>query len=119
MNQLQITRHKMLHRKLRIRKVVKGSAVRPRLSVFISNLHINAQIIDDENQVTLACITTVGNRLTNNVNMTKKAEWVGSEIAKIAKSKKITQIVFDRNGRLYHGRVKVLAENARNGGLEF
>ncbi len=118
MNQLESTKSKLLHRKSRIRKVVSGSASRPRLSVYISNLHINAQLIDDEKSETIGFVTTIGAKLVG-VNLTQKAQWVGTEIAKVAKAKKIKQVVFDRNGRLYHGRVKALADKAREGGLEF
>lgn len=118
MNQLQNTKHNLFRRKNRIRKVVSGTSSRPRLTVYISNLNVNAQLIDDEKATTIASVTTIGAKLTNS-NLTQKAQWVGGEIAKIAKTKKIKQVVFDRNGRLYHGRVKALADKAREGGLEF
>lgn len=118
MNQLQSTNHNLLRRKNRIRKVVSGSSSRPRLTVYISNLNVNAQLIDDEKAITIASVTTIGAKLTN-YNLTQKAQWVGGEIANIAKTKKIKQVVFDRNGRLYHGRVRALADKAREGGLEF
>lgn len=118
MNQLQKTRHSQLQRKRRIRKSVIGSSERPRLSVHISNLHIFAQIIDDQKHTTIVSATTVGAKLSK-MTLTSKAEWVGTEIAKVAKAKKIKLVVFDRNGRLYHGRIKALAEKAREGGLEF
>lgn len=105
-------------RKLRIRKVVHGSAVRPRLTVYISNRHIHAQLIDDEARNTLAHVTTVGQKSVGST-MAEKATWVGNEIAKQAKAAKIKRIVFDRNGRLYHGRMRALAEAARKAGLEF
>lgn len=104
-------------RKARVRSTVTGTAERPRLSVSISNLHISAQVIDDVNHVTLASATTVGQKLTG--TMTEKAAAIGTEIAKNAKKAKVNKVVFDRNGRLYHGRVKALADAARAGGLEF
>ena len=105
-------------RKDRIRASVRGTSVRPRLSVTISNLHISAQIIDDQLSKTLAAVSTVGNtKLTG--TMTEKAATVGTEIAKKAKAAKISKVVFDRNGRIYHGRLKALADAAREGGLEF
>ena len=88
------------------------------MSVFISNSNITAQIIDDSTHKTLVYSTTVGNK-SKDGSLTEKAESVGSEIAVKAKSAKITKIVFDRNGRLYHGRIKALADAARAGGLEF
>lgn len=104
-------------RKNRVRSTVSGTAERPRLSVSVSNLHISAQIINDEKGVTLAAATTVGQKLTG--TLTDKATAIGTEIAKNAKKAKVTKVVFDRNGRLYHGRVKALADAARAGGLEF
>jgi large subunit ribosomal protein L18 len=104
-------------RKRRIRAIVSGTDVRPRLSVTISNLHISAQLINDETHQTVAAVSTVGTKQTG--TMTEKAAWVGGEIAKKAKAAKITSVVFDRNGKLYHGRIKALADAARNAGLEF
>jgi len=104
-------------RKNRIRSVVKGSQNRPRLSVFFSLRHISAQLIDDSNQRTLVYTTTIGQKQLSGT-MTDKAKWVGSEIAKKAKLKKINKVVFDRNGKLYHGRVSALADAARESGLE-
>lgn len=109
--------HNRMLRKRRIRSVVSGSAVRPRLSVYVSNLHVTAQLVDDDSSKTLAYVSTVGSKATG--TMTEKATWVGTEIAKKAKAVKIKQVVFDRGGRLYHGRVKALADAARNAGLEF
>jgi large subunit ribosomal protein L18 len=105
-------------RKNRIRSRISGTSERPRLSVSISNTHISAQIIDDTSHKTLVSLTTVGQKAAIGT-LTAKAEWVGSEIAKKAKTKKIKAIVFDRNGKQYHGRIKALAEAARAGGLEF
>ncbi|MEO7363959.1 MAG: 50S ribosomal protein L18 [Candidatus Saccharimonadales bacterium] len=105
-------------RKGRIRAVVIGSAERPRLSVFISNQHITAQIIDDSTHKTIAYATTVGKK-DDKSTMTDKATLIGTDIAKQAKAAKITKIVFDRGGKLYHGRIAALATAARNNGLEF
>lgn len=116
--QLQHKIHNRAHRKSRIRSVVKGTAKRPRLSVYVSNLHITAQLIDDEASKTLAYITTVGQKSLKG-SMTDKAEWVGTEIANKAKAAKIKVVVFDRGGKLYHGRVAALADAARKAGLEF
>jgi len=105
-------------RKARIRSTVIGTTKRPRLSVFVSNAHITAQIIDDSKHQTLAYATTVGQKSLTG-SMSDKAVWVGGEIAKKAKAKKIKQVVFDRGGKLYHGRVAKLADTARKEGLEF
>jgi len=104
-------------RKSRVRSTVSGTTERPRLSVSISNLHVSAQIIDDTKGVTLASATSVGKKLAG--NMTAKAKVIGAEIATNAKKAKVKKVVFDRNGRLYHGRIKALADAAREGGLEF
>ncbi|HTK39842.1 MAG TPA: 50S ribosomal protein L18 [Patescibacteria group bacterium] len=112
--------HKLLNRSLRknrVRSRVQGTPARPRLSVSISNMHVSAQIIDDENSVTLAAATTVGKKMTG--TMSEKCAAIGAEIAKSAKKKKITTVVFDRNGRQYAGRLSALADAARKEGLEF
>ena len=118
MSKLSHKLHNQLLRRHRVRATVTGDETRPRLSVHISNMHVTAQIINDEAQSTLAYVSTIGTKNMSGT-MTEKAAWVGTEIAKKAKAKKITQVVFDRGSRLYHGRVKALAEAARNGGLEF
>jgi large subunit ribosomal protein L18 len=104
-------------RKNRVRAKINGTAERPRLSVFISNQHVSAQIIDDVKQCTLISSTTVGTKQTG--NMTGQAAFVGADIAKKAKKAKINTIVFDRNGRKYAGRLSAFAEAARKEGLEF
>ncbi len=110
--------HNMKRRKNRVRATVYGTAERPRLNVYVSNRHINAQIIDDTQHKTFVYVSTVGQKSTGS-NMTEKATWVGTEIAKKAKAAKITTVTFDRGSKLYHGRVKALADAARAGGLEF
>lgn len=105
-------------RQNRIRATVNGTAERPRMSVHISNTNVSVQIIDDATHKTLVAVTTVGNKAAKGT-LTEKATWVGTEIAAKAKSAKITQVVFDRAGRKYHGRIKALAEAAREKGLEF
>ncbi len=118
MNKLAHKMHNLALRKNRVRATISGSAARPRLSVHISNRHITAQLIDDDAHKTLVYISTVGKKSAVG-NLTERATWVGTEIAKKAKAAKISAVVFDRNGRLYHGRVKALADAARNAGLEF
>lgn len=107
-----------VRRQGRIRSVISGSAQRPRLSVSVSNVHVTAQLVDDDAGRTLAYVSTVGSKVAKG-SMTDKAEWVGSEIAAQAKAKKIKAVVFDRGGKLYHGRVAALADAARKAGLEF
>jgi len=113
--------HKVKNNKLRknrVRSTVIGTTERPRLSVHISNYHVTAQIIDDSASNTLAYASSVGAKDVP-ANLLARAEWVGTKIAQDAKKKKITAVVFDRGGKLYHGRVKTLADAARKEGLEF
>jgi large subunit ribosomal protein L18 len=108
---------KAIFRKKRTRAKVEGSAERPRLAVHISNLHVTAQIIDDNKRATLVYATTVGTKVGG--SKTDKAAYVGAEVAKKAKRAKISKVVFDRGGRLYAKRMKALADAARKEGLEF
>ena len=109
-----------LRNRRRIRKVVTGTAAKPRLSVFRSNKEIYAQLIDDVNQQTLLSFSSRSKEVEG-VTGTKsdKSFQVGEELAKIAIEKGITEVCFDRGGYLYHGRVKQLAEGARKGGSKF
>lgn len=102
-------------RRRRVRAKVQGTTQRPRLSVFVSNRQVSAQLIDDSQGVTLASVTSLGTTGT----MTEKATKVGEQIAAAASKKKISAVVFDRGSRLYHGRLDALATAARNKGLEF
>jgi large subunit ribosomal protein L18 len=113
-----ITRRK---RQVRVRKKVRGTSERPRLNVFKSARHIYAQLIDDSKCVTLVACSTLSTgasdlAYTGNV---VAAVHVGKEIARLSIDKGITSVVFDRNGFLYHGRIKALADAAREGGLLF
>lgn len=117
MNNLEHKKMNAGRRANRVRAVVSGTTERPRLAVKVSNLHITAQLIDDSTGKTLAYTTTVGQKATG--TMTEKAAWVGSELAKKAKKAKVTKAVFDRASRKYHGRVKALADAARENGMEF
>ena len=118
MNRLTHKTQNLARRKNRVRSTVNGTTERPRLSVSVSNLHVTAQIVDDTKQVTLAYASSAGNK-TLKGSLTEKAQWVGEEIAKKAKTAKVKKVVFDRGGRLYHGRVQALADAARKAGLEF
>jgi large subunit ribosomal protein L18 len=108
-------------RKIRIRKKVSGTPVRPRLVVYRSNLHIYAQLVNDMSGVTVASVSTLSLSRSESglgCNMSG-AERVGREIARLARERDVTRVVFDRNGYLYHGRVKAVADSARESGLEF
>ena len=106
--------------KKRIRRKISGTAARPRMSVFRSNKQIYVQLIDDEAGKTLAAASSRENGLdTEQIKKIEQAAKVGALIAEKAKAAGIEAVVFDRNGYLYHGRVKSLADAARNGGLKF
>lgn len=104
-------------RSIRIRAKISGTAERPRLSVFRSLSNNYAQLIDDVKGVTVASTSDV--KMKGKENKTERAKKVGMELAKIAKDMKIEACVFDRNGYKYHGRIKALADGAREGGLKF
>lgn len=110
-----------LKRQVRVRKKVRGTTERPRLNVFKSAQHIYAQLIDDTKGMTLVATSTLSESaqdLTNKGNVIA-ATLVGKEIARLALEKGVTSVVFDRNGFLYHGRIKALADSAREAGLNF
>jgi large subunit ribosomal protein L18 len=112
-----------LRRKRSIRKKISGTDVRPRLSIFKSSIHIYAQIIDDISGVTLASASSLDKEikplLTDEMNKTDKSIVIGKKIAERALLKEISTVSFDRNGYIYHGRVKALADSAREAGLKF
>jgi len=111
-----------LRRKKRIRKKVNGTAERPRLVVYRSLRHISAQVVDDGGNRVLACASTVGKAVAEDLGDKPKiaqAKQVGAWVAERCKGKGIEQVVFDRNGYQYHGRVQALADAARKGGLTF
>ena len=105
------------------RKKLSGTAERPRLVVFKSSKHIYAQLVDDTNQKTITGVSSLTKDVRSEVakatSKTEAAKIVGKKIAAIVKGKKIKNVVFDRNGYLYHGRIKAVAEGAREGGLKF
>ena len=109
---------KRLQRHARVRAKISGTAECPRLNVFRSNANIHAQIIDDEKGVTLVSCSSVELKLENGGNV-EAAKTVGKTIAERALEKKIENVCFDRGGYIYHGRVKALAEAAREAGLNF
>lgn len=108
-------------RHFRVRKKIQGTTERPRLNVFRSSKHIYAQIIDDVQGVTLAAASTLDKELSEigNGGNVEAARKVGELIAKRAKEKGLSNVVFDRGGYLYHGRIQALADAAREAGLEF
>ncbi len=112
------TREARERRHRRIRGKVAGTSERPRLAVFRSNRGIFAQLIDDENRVTLAAASWLQLKSFSG-NKTEQAAEVGKQLAVAAKQAGVSGCVFDRGGYLYHGRVKALADGAREGGLEF
>ena len=106
--------------KRRIRKIVSGTAERPRMSVYRSNAQISVQLIDDKAGKTLLSVSSLCKEIAEKKgNKTEQAAVVGAAVAEKAKAAGIEAVVFDRNGYLYHGRVKALADAARNGGLNF
>lgn len=106
-------------RKLRIREVVKGTADRPRLSVFKSNKHFSAQAIDDQKGVTLAAISDLEKELKGPVTNVESVKKLGAALGKRLKEKNITTVVFDRNGFVYHGVIKSFADAVREAGIKF
>lgn len=113
---------KRLRIKRRVRKKILGSAAKPRLSVFRSLKHIYAQLIDDQAGATVVSVSSLAEDIKKGQEKGGKisvSKLIGMELAKAAKAKGIETVVFDRNGYQYHGRVKAVAEGAREGGLKF
>ena len=123
MNRLDSKSHRQVRRKMRVRRKVTGTPERYRLSVFRSVNHIYAQIIDDTTSKTLVSASTVDkeirDQISKDMNESTESKLVGVLLAQRAKANNIERVAFDRNGYLYHGRVKSLAEGAREGGLDF
>jgi large subunit ribosomal protein L18 len=113
----------MEKRKIRIRKKIYGTSEKPRLSVYRSLNHMYAQLIDDAQGVSLGTVSTKSKDLAGELQGAEgkvgRAFVVGKAIAELAKSKNITTVVFDRSGYIYHGRIKAVADGAREGGLQF
>ncbi len=120
-NKSRITQRRKV--KVRIRKKIQGTTACPRLTVYRSLHHLYAQIVDDSTATTLVSASTMSKDLRDQVKAAKgrtgRAKEVGAAVAKKALEKKITRVVFDRNGYLYHGVVKSLADGARSAGLKF
>ena len=115
-------RRRFARRRARVRKKVSGSTAKPRLNVFRSNAHIYAQIIDDAQGRTLASASSREKTIKESVSTggsSEAAKAVGKQLAERARAANITAVVFDRGGRLFHGRVKALADASREGGLNF
>ncbi len=119
----QLKMKRRLRRKAHIRKHIFGVESKPRLTVFKSNLHIYAQLIDDTQHKTLVSASSVDKeirqQITAEMNKSKQGELVGEMLAKKALQANISEVQFDRNGYSYHGRIKAIAEGARKGGLKF
>jgi large subunit ribosomal protein L18 len=122
-SKLELKSRKYNRRKKRVRSKIIGTSEQPRLSVSKSLKHIYAQVVDDINGKTLAFASSLSkdalSRFEENDNKTKKSFKVGQMIADLAKAKGIEKVVFDRQGNIYHGRVKSVADGARKGGLNF
>jgi large subunit ribosomal protein L18 len=124
MKKLEIKAKRYEQRKRRVKAKIHGTAECPRLTVSRSNAHIYAQIINDEKGVTLVSFSDIKVKKAEGPERSRRkktemSQLVGEEIAKLAVAKKIKKVVFDRNGFMYHGRVKAVAEGARKGGLVF
>lgn len=106
-------------RKARVRKKVSGTSERPRLNVFRSNKHIYAQVIDDGSGATIAAASTNSKGFDEKLKKSEAAKKVGEMVGRLAMEKGVSKVVFDRSGYIYHGRIKALADGAREAGLKF
>lgn len=118
LGQRNMNKNNFLRRERKVRAKISGTAARPRLSVFRSNKYIYAQLIDDVKKVTILSASSLSKE-TSKAGKVSEARRVGEDLAKLALGKKIKKVVFDKRGYKYHGRVKALAEAAREKGLEF
>ena len=122
MGSMNIRQQARLKRKKRIRKKISGTPQRPRLSVFRSARHIYAQVVDDTSGITLAAASTIDKEARGGPkykNKVEAAKFVGKLVGERALGKGVKEVIFDRNGFLYHGRIKSLSEGAREAGLVF
>ncbi len=119
MNRLELKQAQKARRKLRVRKKIYGTAERPRMTVFKSNKHTYVQVIDDATGRTLAAVSNLEKELKDVKNTVADAGKIGAAIGERLKKENIVKVVFDRNGYLYHGVVKAIADGARKAGIEF
>jgi large subunit ribosomal protein L18 len=119
MNKLELKTRQRTRRKLRVRKKIYGTPERPRMTVFRSNKHIYVQVIDDTEGKTLVSASNLEKELASVKNTVSEAGKIGEAAAERMKKANITKVVFDRNGYLYHGVVKAVADGARKAGIEF
>jgi len=122
MDQQKLKKHRQERRRHHVRKRTTGSAEKPRLTVFRSSKHIYVQLIDDRSGATLGAVSSVSKDVRTDLpygGNVKAAQAIGKKIAEIAQSKGITKVAFDRGHYRYHGRIKALADAAREGGLQF
>lgn len=118
----KLKRNVRIKKKIRIRKRLSGTSERPRLVVYRSNMHISAQIVNDDNHEVICSASSFAKDLRASLKGKSKSDFslgVGKSIAEKAKAKGVKTVVFDRNGFIYHGRVKILADACRKNGLEF
>ena len=119
MNKIELKKEQRSRRKLRVRKKIYGTPERPRMTIFRSNKHTYVQVIDDVKGHTLASASNREKELSSVKNTVSEAGKIGEAIAEKLKKANITKVVFDRNGYLYHGVIKAVAEGARKAGIEF
>ena len=119
MNRIELKNAQRARRKLRVRKKVYGTQERPRMTIFCSNKHTYVQVIDDTTGRTLVAASNREKELASVKNTVKEAGKIGEAVAEKMKKANITKAVFDRNGYLYHGVVKAVADGARKAGIEF
>jgi large subunit ribosomal protein L18 len=119
MNRIELKNAQKARRKLRVRKKIHGTAERPRMTIFRSNKHIYIQVIDDTTGRTLAAASNLEKDLASIKNTVVEAGKIGEAAAERLKKVNITKVVFDRNGALYHGVIKAVADGARKAGIEF
>ena len=119
MNRIELKNAQRERRKLRVRKKVYGTQERPRMTIFCSNKHTYVQVIDDTTGRTLAAASNWEKELASVKNTVGEAGKIGEAVAEKMKKANITKVVFDRNGYLYHGVIKAVADGARKAGIEF
>lgn len=117
MSERRLKEQNAKRRTTRTRSHIHGTAERPRLSVHVSNKHVSAQLINDDNATSLTAVTSSGGKISG--TMSEKSAKIGADIAHAAKKLKVKKAVFDRGSKSYHGRIKALADAARENGLEF